>query len=84
MAGETISQYLHCARCIEEWQRGEAHGKSPQSYSRLSVGFTPQGLQVICFRHDLNVVHIDFEGRQHPADLSEEGDFGASRKNGLN
>lgn len=73
-----ISMFLHCRECLEEWKAHEAPGESPKSYARFSVGWTALGLQVICNRHDLNVLHIDFEGAQHPADLSKEGDFGGS------
>lgn len=78
MAGEMISQFLHCRKCVEEWKAGvpEAQGQSPASYARQSAGFTPKGLQIICLRHDLNIVHIDFQGQQHPADTSPDGNFG--------
>ena len=66
-----IRMYMHCRRCIAELPYGE----SPADYARLEVGFTQRGWQVWCNRHDLNVMHIDFEGQQHPADLSESGDF---------
>lgn len=33
----------------------------------LRVSFTDVGLQVWCLRHNCNVIHIDFEGRKHPA-----------------
>lgn len=62
-AANSISMYMHCRRCLEEFPSGE----SPSSYARLEVGWTAIGLQVRCVRHDLNVVHIDFEGRTHPA-----------------
>jgi hypothetical protein len=54
--------YLHCGRCLDERPDGE----SPRDWARLSVGYTPIGVQVWCNRHDLNVVHIDFEGHTHP------------------
>jgi hypothetical protein len=73
-----IFQFFHCRECLEEWKASEAPGQSPATYARLSVGFTALGLQVVCARHDLNVVHIDFEGQTHPADLSKEGDFGGT------
>lgn len=38
-------------------------------YMRLDVGFSNIGLQVWCRRHDANVVHIDFEGRELPTDF---------------
>jgi len=71
-----ITSFLHCRECLEDWQAGKAPGESPASYARFSIGWTVLGLQVICNRHDLNVIHIDFEGQQHPADLTREGDFG--------
>ena len=64
-----IAAYVHCLKCVDEWKEGQP-GESSQSYSRLSVGFTEEGLQVWCERHELNVVHIDFEGHQHPANLA--------------
>ena len=73
-----ISSFLHCRECLKEWKAGDAPGVSPRDFARLSVGFTALGLQVICVRHNLNVVHIDFEGQQHPSDLSADGDFGGS------
>jgi len=76
--GRNIRAFLHCRECVNEWKAGAAPGESPGSYARLSVGWTALGLQVICNRHDLNVAHIDFEGQTPPADLSKEGDFGAT------
>jgi len=56
-----ILAYLHCRQCLEE-----AHGGD----QRLEVGWTLLGLQVWCARHDMNIVHIDFEGQQHPANAT--------------
>lgn len=64
-----IDMYFHCPLCIADLREGRAQGESPESYARLSVGFTRAGLQAWCIRHDCNVVHIDFEGYQHPAVL---------------
>lgn len=58
-----IIQYAHCTRCLEELPEGE----SPATWSRLDVGFTAEGLQVWCRRHEVNIIHIDFEGEKHPA-----------------
>lgn len=63
-----ISAYLHCGRCLAEFSAGLADGRSPADYSRLSVGFTRLGIQVWCTRHNANVLHMDFQGKQHPAD----------------
>ena len=65
-----IAMYLHCGECIASLP----DGMSPRDWAHLSVGFTKEGLQVWCVRHDCNVIHIDFEGEQHPADLSAAGE----------
>jgi hypothetical protein len=61
----SIKMFSHCKRCVSELPEGE----SAQSYARLEVGFTDLGVQVWCLRHNINVMHIDFEGRKHPANL---------------
>jgi hypothetical protein len=67
-----IIAYLHCARCVVDFkQHAQAtFGESPATYARLNVGWTALGLQVVCVRHDCNVLHIDFEGQPHPANTS--------------
>jgi hypothetical protein len=62
--------FMHCRRCLSELPDGE----SPESWARLSVGWTAIGLQVWCVRHDVNLLHIDFEGHTHPANLTAIGD----------
>ena len=61
-----IVQYLHCSRCLDELPRGV----SPQQWTRPDIGFTAIGLQVWCSRHNCNVMHIDFQGQKHPANLT--------------
>ena len=63
-----IITYLHCALCIEELPDDE----SPKSYTMYEVGYTRQGIQVWCKRHDCNVIHIDFEGHKFPANTSRK------------
>ena len=63
-----ITQFLHCSKCIDELPGDE----SPRSYARYEIGFTEIGLQMWCQRHECNIVHIDFEGHQHPANTSPE------------
>lgn len=53
-----IQMYVHCKLCVEE---GDMTSRG------LAVGWTAAGLQVWCEIHDSNVMHIDFEGCQHPA-----------------
>ena len=66
---------MHCRVCIEELRAGKAGTSSPKEYADIGVGVTKEGLQVWCNRHDINIVHIDFEGQQHPAALDDEGDL---------
>ena len=56
----SIEMYLHCGLCITE------HAK-PQM---LEVGWTQRGLQVWCKRHDCNMLHLDFEGKQLKANTT--------------
>ena len=60
----SIQAFLHCRRCVESIPKGH----SPQSWSALSVGWTELGFQVWCNRHDINILHVDFEGQVHPAE----------------
>jgi len=64
---QNIVQFMHCSLCIKE---GIPKDESPQTWSRLSVGWTVEGFQVWCNRHESNVIHVDFEGIKHPADLT--------------
>ncbi len=71
-----IVAYLHCGKCLEEMKADpelEA-ALSPKEYSKVQVGWTKEGLQVWCNRHECNIVHIDFEGKKHPADLTAKSD----------
>jgi hypothetical protein len=66
---------MHCKKCLAELVaivKRTGQGQSPAMYSRYDVGFTNEGLQVWCRRHEINIVHIDFEGQQHPANLAGE------------
>lgn len=38
----------------------------------LTIGFTKRGLQVWCWRHQANVMHIDFMGLRHPANIDQQ------------
>lgn len=69
-----ITAFFHCIRCIDE----RPAGVSPRDWGQLEVGWTPRGLQVWCKRHELNVLHVDFEGVKHPAVTDTVGDFGFS------
>jgi hypothetical protein len=63
---DEILVFLHCGQCLTERPEEE----SPKEWARLNVGWTKLGLQVWCTRHEVNVLHIDFEGRKHPANVT--------------
>lgn len=65
-----MQSFIHCGLCIEEWKANKTISSSmaPRDYARLEVGWTTQGLQIWCKRHECNVMHINFEGAKHPAD----------------
>lgn len=68
-----IEKYLHCALCIKEWHEREEAGETlPAWWSRIEVGYTKRGWQVWCARHNCNIIHIDFEGRRHPANTTRK------------
>lgn len=67
-----IEAFTHCKRCMDELKNGEIE-LSPRDYAQLEVGFSKLGLQVWCKRHDANIVHIDFEGEQHPSNSDRIG-----------
>ena len=56
--GNWIKGYIHCRKCVSE-HKGQ----------NVSVGWTTKGLQVWCDHHECNIMHVDFEGVTHPADL---------------
>jgi hypothetical protein len=61
-----IQAFMHCGLCLAELP----DNTSPRQWANLEVGWTPAGLQVWCVRHEVNVLHVDFEGQQHPANTS--------------
>lgn len=63
---------LHCALCLDEWKANEQVNRtmSPRDWAELEVGWTRQGIQVWCKRHECNVVHMDFEGRKVKANTT--------------
>lgn len=61
-----IKMFFHCANCFGDMP----DGTSPSEWSSLEAGWTELGLQVRCKRCDLNIIHIDFEGHKHPANVN--------------
>lgn len=61
-----IKLYFHCSKCLEELPPNV----TPRDWGQLEIGYTPLGIQVWCKRHDLNVVHVDFQGAKHPGNFA--------------
>ncbi len=67
-----IEMYFHCGQCVTEWKADKkiSSKQSPKDYSQIQAGWTKKGLQIWCNRHNCNILHIDFEGKKHPANVS--------------
>lgn len=63
-----VKLYWHCAMCM----RTRPEGKSMEEWGEYQGGWTEIGFQFVCKRHRCNVMHIDFEGQQHPSDGSAQ------------
>lgn len=50
---EQIGAYLHCSKCLAE----RPPDQTPREWSRLQIGWTTHGFQVVCTRHDCNVTN---------------------------
>lgn len=70
--------YLHCGKCLNELPKGI----SAREYSQLEVGYTKLGFQVWCRRHECNVMHVDFQGQTHPANLTAADGSKAKERKG--
>ena len=64
----SITGYVACAKCSDELAALDPP-QSLQDYAAMDIGFTDWGVQVWCRRHRANIVHIDFQGHQLPADF---------------
>jgi hypothetical protein len=78
MNDNNIQMFVHCGLCLKELEeirglnKAQKVAKSPREYADLEVGFSVQGIQVWCKRHECNVFHMDLEGQKHPADTSRK------------
>ena len=58
--GNHIEQFFHCTKCIKE----KPDDISPRDWIKNEVGWTTDGMQVWCIRHEMNVVEIDYKGQK--------------------
>lgn len=68
-SSKEISAFIHCKQCLEEVKAADWKF-SPAEHARFEIGWSARGMQVWCRRHDINVIHVDFEGRRHPANVT--------------
>ena len=64
-ADNQIVMFLHCGKCLKEWDM--TLGISPRDFARIEFGWTLFGIQAWCFRHNVNIMNIDFGGMKHKA-----------------
>lgn len=58
--GNEIGAFFHCKVCLED----KPADISPRYWAKLEVGWTQDGLQVWCSRHEKNVINLDFKGQK--------------------
>ena len=63
-----IQSFFHCGSCMGQ----KPEHTSPRDWSQLEVGYTVLGIQVWCKRCECNILHMDFQGQKHPANLSTD------------
>jgi len=66
-----IVLFLHCRLCLEEMPKMF----SPMDWAETSIGWTKEGLQLWCNRHDKNILHMDFEGEKIASSLQGSAHF---------
>jgi len=65
-----IQQFMHCSKCLEELDRLQREDEekylpvSPRMFADIEVGFTKEGFQVWCKRHEENVADFDLMGNK--------------------
>lgn len=54
-----ILAFMHCHLCMVEKRKPD-----------IEAGWTQLGFQVWCRNHNVNILHVDFEGHKHPANAT--------------
>lgn len=60
-------RYLHCGECLKE----KPADVTPKDWARQQVAMTPEGLQVWCTRHNINVMDSEMVAEVTPLELLE-------------
>jgi len=69
-----VLSFLNCKKCAEEFKAGKFPNKSPREIMHFEVGWTELGLQVWCVRHECNILHLDFQGKQLHGNTTRKGE----------
>lgn len=74
---EHIRWYLRCPACEKDLFNNKRYkiNESSREYGRMECGFTRNGFQVWCLRHDINMINIDFDGDDLTVDITRYGSF---------
>ena len=60
-----IEQFMHCSKCIDELDKSEDEFKgSFRDFAKIEVGFTKEGFQIWCKRHEINIADFDLMGNK--------------------
>jgi hypothetical protein len=60
MTKNQIQMFFHCKKCLDELPED----KSPREWVRMEAGWSNEGLQVWCVRHEMNIIHVDLMGQK--------------------
>lgn len=60
----SIQLYFNCGLCM----KSKPPELSMEEWGSYMCGWTAIGFQVVCKRHRVNVMHVDFEGQAHPSE----------------
>lgn len=70
----SIDLYFHCGMCLNEYDKlPKPRNISRSDYQQIEAGWTKQGVQIWCKRHDVNIIHIDFRGQKVAVNNTAKG-----------
>ena len=62
---DQIKLYQRCQSCqadLDTWTVDPNGDTSPREYGRVEIGYTDDGIQAWCIRHEISIVHIQLKG----------------------
>jgi len=67
-----ITSLIHCKLCLDEFLKDGDVMIPINNMQQITIGYTKIGIQIWCNRHQCNILNIDFEGQQHPENLTNQ------------